>query len=361
MPLFSSGHQRAQLLIGALGIGLAFALWPYVTGLIGAAVLYVIFSPVHTWLARRLPVTGAALMVVSLAVLVIILPGLSVAGLVVNEAQQVAGALVGSPILSRLGDLKIGEFDVGPQLVSLGQAMVGWLGQSAGRLIGTAARAAINITIAMFGLYFMLLRRDRAWQAVSPYIPFSPANTAKLRQRFTDVTNSTLIGTGLTAVVQGALVGASFAVVGLPSAFFWGVVTAVFAILPLVGSGLVWGPGAIALFLTGRYLAAVGIAVWGLVIVASADNFIRPWVYNRWAKIHPLVTLVGALAGIRFFGILGLLIGPLALSYFFELIAMYREEYIADDQDRLVEEAARAVDVVGHLPGAGAGAPEPER
>jgi predicted PurR-regulated permease PerM len=66
----------------------------------------------------------------------------------------------------------------------------------------------------------------------------------------------------------------------------------------------------------------------GLVLVGSVDNVIRPLVYRRWAQIHPLVTLVGALAGIRFFGLIGLLIGPLALSYFFEFIAMYREEHL---------------------------------
>ncbi|MDH3366980.1 MAG: AI-2E family transporter, partial [Gemmatimonadota bacterium] len=66
-------------------------------------------------------------------------------------------------------------------------------------------------------------------------------------------------------------------------------------------------------------------------VVASIDNVLRPLVYNKWAKIHPLVTLVGALAGIRFFGMLGLLIGPLALSYFFELIQMYREEYLEQE------------------------------
>jgi len=206
----------------------------------------------------------------------------------------------------------------------------------------TATKLALNLTIAMFGLYFLLVAGDRTWAAVSPYIPFNAANTEKLRIRFRDVTNSTLIGTGLVAVVQGGLVGAAFAVAGLPNAGFWGVVTGVFAILPVVGSGLVWGPGAVALVLGGRLAAGIGIAVWGLIVVASADNVIRPIVYNRWARIHPLVTLVGALAGIRFFGLLGLLIGPLALSYFFELIGMYREEYI-DRED----EAERVEGLVG--------------
>jgi len=174
----------------------------------------------------------------------------------------------------------------------------------------------------------LLLRPGETWTAVQPYIPFSPDNTEKLRTRFRDVTTSTIIGTGLTAVIQGALLGLAFWVVGFPDAVFWGVVTLVFAILPVVGSGMVWGPAAIILLIDDRYLAAAGMAAWGVLVVGNVDFVIRPMVFRRWAHIHPLITLVGALAGLPYFGLLGLLIGPLALSYFFELLKMYREEYI---------------------------------
>lgn len=332
MALFESHHVRAQLLILVLGIGLVIALWPYATGLIGAPVLFVICDPLYRWLARRrFGRRVAAILTVAIVFVLILGPGLSVAGLVVNEAHQMAGSLIKSPVFGQLKEFRIGQLELGPRLMALGEKAIAWLGSSAFDLVGTATRLALNITIALFGLYYLLIREGGTWPAVAPYIPFSPENTEKLRQRFRDVTFSTLIGTGVTALAQGLLVGVAFAFAGLPNAFFWGVVTAVFAILPVVGSGLIWGPGALALFLDGRYIAAVGIASWGLVVVASVDNVIRPIVYNKWAKIHPLITLVGALAGIKFFGILGLLIGPLALSYFFELIAMYRAEYLPEE------------------------------
>ncbi|MDH3290686.1 MAG: AI-2E family transporter [Gemmatimonadota bacterium] len=331
MVLLASRHQRAQVIIGLLGIGLIVTLWPYVTGLLAAPVLYVVFDPLYRLLRRAARPSVAAALVTAVATLVILVPGASVTGLVVNEAQQLAGGLVHSPIVGRLADLRIGDFELGPRLVSLGENAVNWIGSSALGLVGTATKLALNLTIAMFGLYFLLVSEGGTWAALSPYIPFNTRNTERLRKRFRDVTNSTLVGTGLIAVVQGVLVGGAFSLAGLPNAAFWGVVTAVFAILPVVGSGLIWGPGAIALFLGGRHAAAVGIALWGLVVVASIDNVLRPLVYNKWAKIHPLVTLVGALAGIRFFGMLGLLIGPLALSYFFELIQMYREEYLEQE------------------------------
>lgn len=335
MAFLTTRHQRAQVLIGLLGIGLVVSLWPYVTGLLGGPVLYVIFDPLYRWIRRRTglrpSITGG--LVVALSAFLIVVPGVSVAGLVVNQAQQMAGGLINSPLVGQLSNLRIGDFEVGPRLVNLGENAVRWIGSSAFDLLGTATRLALNLTIAMFGLYFLLIQEGATWHAVSPYIPFNAANTEQLRERFQAVTNSTLIGTGLIAITQGVLVGAAFAMAGLPNSFFWGVVTAVFAILPVVGSGLVWGPGAVALALGQNYLAAAAIAVWGLLVVASVDNVIRPIVYNKWAKIHPVITLVGALAGIRYFGILGLLIGPLALSYFFELIAMYRAEYI-EQEDR---------------------------
>ena len=329
MPFLDSNHQRAAFLLLLLGVALIIALTPYATGLIGIPVLYAVFAPLHDWLGHRMREKLAAIVVVALALFLIVVPGVSFAGLIVNQAQDIAGNVVRSPILQQLAQLRPGGMDLGPRLADLGAKLVSWLGSSAFGLIGTATRLALNLTISLFGLFYLLLRPQDTWTAVQPYIPFSAKNTEKLRQRFRDVTTSTLVGTGLTAAIQGTLVGLGFWVVGLSNAVFWGVVTMVLAILPVVGSGLVWGPGAIALLLDHRPGAAALLALWGVAVVGNVDYVIRPMVFRRWANIHPLVTLVGALAGVPYFGILGLLIGPLALSYFFELIKMYREEYLA--------------------------------
>ena len=327
MPLIDTNHQRAALLVLLLGIGLVIALAPYATGLIGIPVLYAVFAPVHVWLSLRVRPKIAATLVVVLALFLIVVPGVSFAGLVVNQAQQITGSVVRNPILGRIAQLELGGIDIGPRIAELGAKIVGWLGSSAFGLIGTATRLALNLTISLFGLFYLLLQPGETWEAVRPYIPFSARNTEKLRQRFRDVTTSTIIGTGLTAAAQGAILGLAFWIVGLPNALFWGVVTMVFGILPIVGSGLVWVPAAIALLVASRPGPAALIALVG-AFVGNVDYILRPMVFRRWANIHPLVTLVGALAGVPFFGILGLLIGPLALSYFFELVKMYREEYL---------------------------------
>lgn len=328
MPLFDTRRQRAALLILLLGAGLAIALAPYATGLLGAPVIVALFAPLNRWLRRRVGPAGSAGIVIVTTLLVIVIPGALITALIVAEAPAIARSVAQSPLLDRIGDLRLGPYAIGPELRNLGDQIVSWVASGALGFIGTATRTVLNITIALFGAYFLLVRADDAWAAARPFIPFSDENVHGLRQRFADVTNSTVIGVIMVAAIQGALLGIMFALLGLPNVVFWSVVTAVLSVLPIVGSGLIWVPACARLLVDGRITAAVVLAVWGLLVVGGADNVIRPIVYRRWANIHPFVTLIGAFAGIRWFGILGILIGPLALSYFFALLDMYSQDYM---------------------------------
>ncbi len=327
MPLFATNQQRASLVILLLGLGLLMALAPYLSGLLGGLVLYVVFAPLHGWVARRLRPAPAAGLLVLLAIIMVVVPTVVFTGMVLDQAHEVASGVIRGPLLDRLATLEVGGMPIGPRLAGLGEALVAKLGSGALGLLGTATRIGLNLTIAMFLLFYLLLGAGKTWHTVKPYIPFSPANADLLRDRFRDVTISTVVGTGLVAVVQGGIVAVAFWLTGLSNAFFWGVVTVVFAVLPVVGSGLVWGPGALTLFLGDHIGAAIAMVLVGVLIVGNVDVVIRPAVFRRFAQIHPLVTLVGAIGGVSYFGLLGILIGPLALSYFFELIRMYREEY----------------------------------
>ena len=330
MPFIDTKHQRAAFLVVALGAALLWSLTPYATGIIGIPVLAVLFAPIHNWMIRRgLPEGPTALAVTLFGAVAVILPIIGFAGLVINEAQQVASSVLGSPVLERLSTIQVRGIPIGPRLAEIGGSIVSWLAGNAVGVVGTATRLALNLTIAFFGLYYVLkVPGEDPWLNARPYIPFSEENTDKLGRRFKAVTVSTVIGTGVVAALQGTLLGVAFLIVGLPNALFWSVVTTALAILPVVGSGLVWGPAAIILAIQGRPVAAVLLAIWGVAVVGSVDNFIRPIIYRRYAEVHPLITLIGAIAGVSHFGLLGLLIGPLALSYLFELIRMYREEYL---------------------------------
>lgn len=331
MPFLDTERQRAAWLIFALGAALLYALWPFSTGLVGAPVLYVVMAPIHRWLSRHMPMRLAAGIVIVLGIVLVLGPGVSVVGIVASEAQDMATGVIRSPLLARISRITIGPYQVGAQLEQIGSQIVSFIGASALGLIGTATRVGIQLTITFFGLYYLLVAPEATWRSVRPFIPFSAASAEILRRRFGDVTVSTLVGTGLTALIQGLAVGTAFRVLGLSNPLFWGVVTVIFAILPVVGSGLVWGPGAAALAMDGRWGAAIGLVIWGIVVVGNVDNVIRPIVFRRWAQVHPFVTVIGAFMGLRYFGLLGLLIGPLAISYFFELIRMYRVEYLEDE------------------------------
>jgi len=181
MPFLDTNHQRAAFLLLLLGVALIIALTPYATGLIGIPVLYAVFAPLHDWLGRRMREKLAAIVVVALALFLIVVPGVSFAGLIVNQAQDIAGNVVRSPILQQLAQLKPGGMDLGPRLADLGAKLVSWLGSSAFGLIGTATRLELNLKISMFGLYFLLLTPGDTWKSVRPYIPFSLYNTEVLR------------------------------------------------------------------------------------------------------------------------------------------------------------------------------------
>ena len=324
----NSRQGRAALTIALLGVALIIALMPFISGLLSAPVLYVVFAPIYDRLSGKLGPAFAAGVTVLVALLLITVPGGWLLALIVGQAQGALTALMHGPFLERLQTLQVAGHPIGPQLVQYGQSMLGDVGRGAFAAVGTVTLIGFNLAIALFVLYFMLVTGEGSWLAVRPYIPFSAASAELLRARFRAVTISTVVGTGLTATIQGLLVSLAFMATGLPNAAFWGVVTVVFAILPVVGSGLVWIPGGIALILEGSLLQGLGLLAFGALIVGNIDNIIRPIVFRRWAQTHPLITILGAFAGVRYLGLIGILIGPLALSYFFELVRMYNEEYV---------------------------------
>jgi len=329
MITMSPRQGRAAILILLLGLGIVLALAPFASGLLAAPVLYVICEPLYHFFGKRAKPPSAAGLTIVIAILLIVLPGSWLLTLIVGQANDVISRFAQPSSLTKLESLTIAGYAVGPELVKAGQAVIGGIGRFAFTAIGTVTLMGFNLAIAFFVLYFMLVTEGRAWLAIRPYIPFSTASAELLRERFRAVTISTVIGTGVTASIQGLLLGLAFFVTGLPNGLFWGVVTVVFAILPVVGSGLVWIPAAAALYWQGAHWAALGMVLFGALIIGNIDNVIRPIVFRRWAQTHPLIVVLGAFAGVRYLGLLGLLIGPLALSYFFELVRMYNEEYVS--------------------------------
>lgn len=329
MAIFDTKHQRAAWLVAILGVILVIAITPYASGLLAVPVLYVAVAPLCTRLTRLVNRRALASGITVVIVLVgLVLPLVWMVTLLVGQAQGAASEILKSSLLEKIGTVHVGTYEVGSQLKQAGSDAVSFLASGAFSLVGAAARGTINVLLAMFGLYYLLLDPPGAWRALRPFLPFSDENVTTLGERFTAVTQATIIGTGVAAVVQGASMYLAFTVFGLSNPLFWGAVVAIFSLLPVVGSGMIWAPAALVLYSRGQPGAAVGMLAWGQGVATLVDYLIRPYVSNRYAALHPLITLLGAIAGVSYLGIVGLLIGPLALSYFFELLTMYQKEYL---------------------------------
>ena len=327
MNAFDSRRDRAQLLLTVLGIAIAFAILPLAAGLLGALVLHVAAAPLHRRLATYLPVQAAAMVVVVATALLIFLPAAWLLAVAIDATPDALRQLRDNPALARISAIRIGELDVGTRVVDASGAIISWISGQVFNVLGGAVRATLNGAVALFGLYFLLAAPPTSWSRVAVYLPFSREGGDLLAQRFRQVTEATLLGTALTSVLQGAVVALGFAVTGLSDPWFWGVVTAVVSVLPVFGSALVWVPGTIALAAQGRYGAALVLAGIGAAVASNIDNIMRLIVNRRVSNLHPMTTLVGAFAGVGVLGLPGILLGPLAISYFFELTALYRREF----------------------------------
>lgn len=327
MTFLQSPRDRAGFLILVLGAAIILAVTPFFSGLLGAAVLYVISIKPYRRLAGMMHPGFSAAITLAGVLIIIALPLAWLIAVVIGEAPNSLQSLQSSAVLSRLAELRIGSFDVGAELAKASGTIVGWLSARTFSFVGSATAAILNLVIAFFGLYYMLRSEGQMWGAIRGYIPFSPTTADALRDRFVRVTEATLLGTAVIAVVQGTLVGVGFLFVELPNPLFWGTVTAFASILPILGTSLVWLPAVFVLLAEDRYGAAVVMLVIGAGIASNIDNLIRPLIYRRVSHIHPMITLVGAFAGVKYFGLLGLLLGPLAIAYLFELLRFYREEY----------------------------------
>jgi predicted PurR-regulated permease PerM len=150
-------------------------------------------------------------------------------------------------------------------------------------------------------------------------LPLQPGRREQLLDRLARVTRAVVYGAGLTALGQGAMVGAAFAVAGLPGSVVFGVLASVVALLPFGGAALVWAPGAAWLLYTGQVGWAIFMLAWG-VFVSTADNFVRPILISRQTPVPTLLVFLGVIGGISAFGFIGFIFGPVILVMATELL-----------------------------------------
>uniref|UniRef100_A0A831UD34 AI-2E family transporter n=1 Tax=Geobacter metallireducens TaxID=28232 RepID=A0A831UD34_GEOME len=188
----------------------------------------------------------------------------------------------------------------------------------------------IKLIVMVIALFFIYRDGERIQRHVLAIIPLTEANKDILTETVRRVLRAVMYGVFLTCIVQGALGGIGFWVAGLPSPILFGAIMAVCALIPVVGTGLIWAPAAIYLLANGEVAKGIGLIIWGFVAVSSIDNVIRPFFISGKAKLPVLVIAIGGLGGLAAFGLLGAVVGPIVLALFLALFEMYRGEVAAE-------------------------------
>jgi predicted PurR-regulated permease PerM len=153
-----------------------------------------------------------------------------------------------------------------------------------------------------------------------------PDRKVRLVEYLSQVTRAIVYGSLLTSLVQGALIAIAFAVCGLPSPIVFGVIAAILSLLPVGGTAFVWIPGALALIAEGRWGFAIALAIWGALVVGSADNVLRPYFISGRAEISTLPVFFGVLGGIGAFGPIGMFVGPVVLALALAILRFLRDD-----------------------------------
>jgi predicted PurR-regulated permease PerM len=347
----SSGALRfrqAFLLLLVAGISLLFVLVirRFLLAVLLAAVFAGIAYPFYRWMLRR--VRGrralASVATVLLLLLGVALPLAGFLTLVASEAVQVSQGAgewfqEQSGRLDDLRSLVVRIPFVGrllPESGSLAEQFRDVAARTGGALMGSVAAATrgtlsffLQLFILLYAMFFFLLDGPDILRTILYYIPLDPEEEEALLERFVSVTRATLKGSLLIGAIQGGAAGLAFWAAGVPGPAFWGTVMVVLSVIPAIGAAFVWVPAVVYLFLVGKVAAGVGLLVWCALVVSTIDNFLRPRLVGRDARMSDLLILLSTLGGIFVFGAVGFIVGPIVAALFVSIWHIYGETFSA--------------------------------
>ena len=197
-----------------------------------------------------------------------------------------------------------------------------------------------ELLLGLFIMFFVMFYGFREGQGFITYLkellPLEAGLKDSLFHQMRTVTQAVLYGQVLTAVIQGALGGLGLLVCGVPNALFWGAIMMITAFLPLLGTPLIWVPAGVGLIMDGSMTRGILLLIYGATIVMNIDNFLRPRLVSGRSNVHPVLILIGVLGGLRVFGFIGMLVGPLVLAILVALIKFYEQNYMRRKQPQSV-------------------------
>lgn len=325
--LAATAHLAPVLAWGGIAV-LAYSVYrilePFLIPIGWATVLAVMCYPLHARLVTRWGAGRAAGLTVTGAALVILVPGVALTAAFAREMLDLAAHLqtsLSTPAASHW-QVSWGRLAASVPFVQaddLASAVADALRSAAGALVSQAGAVVQNIAVffadlvlALFTAFFLLRDADAIMRTVRRLIPMAPAAREDALSRTRDLIDAGVRSAVIVAGLQGLLGGAAFAVLGISAPVFWGVVMALCCLLPF-GAWVIWLPAAVVLVTDGAVTRGAALAIFGVAVVSTADNIVRPYLLSGRVHMNGLVILLSLLGGLHVFGLLGIVLGPIVI------------------------------------------------
>jgi predicted PurR-regulated permease PerM len=199
-------------------------------------------------------------------------------------------------------------------------------------VLSSAVSIIITLLVMYFLLYFMFVQMREFEAGLLRYAPFREQHALKFAVALRNATYSNVLGQGIISIVQGILLANGFWLADIPDPVFWGVIGAFISFLPVVGAPTLCIPAAAIIIINGHTWKGVALLAYGILFIGNVDNVLRMIINKRIANTHPIISIIGVFIGIPLFGILGLVFGPVLLSYFLLLVEIYETNRLAADR-----------------------------
>ena len=338
---YVSGPRPTQITAALAWAGLALLVYavyvilrPFLIPLGWACVLAVFVHPAHARLARRIGKSRAAGLTTVVTAIVLIVPGvmltIAFAREMIDMATRLQDAITGTEFVgieqawnalaARVPALA--EVDLASVTADGLNRAATFLISEAGGTLTNLAGFFVDLLLSLFATFFILRDADSIMRAVRHLLPMEPARRERMIQRTGNLVVAGITSSAVVAGVQGLLGGIAWALVGLPSPLFWGVVMGFMCLLPF-GAWIVYMPAAVVLMTTGSVGRGLILAALGLGVVSLADNVVRPVLLSERVRMNGLVIFVGLLGGLSAFGLLGIVLGPVVVATALGLLDSY--------------------------------------
>lgn len=352
-------EQREWRLAGLIAFGLLallvlaatfLILWPFLSAIVVGAILVSLTYPMYRRLLARLhgrPQLAATLMLVGITFL-LVLPAVLIVILLIGQAKLLIDKLQSGEAQAMLASLdlagrlsfltrRIPSFDpatLSPErmILPLLRQVPTWIGRHGQALLGGLAGLVIGVFLVLLSAYFFFIEGEGVLRELAALSPLPRRYSRQFAARFEAVIDATFRGQMMTSLAQATAVTVGLMIAQVPGALLWGAVAAVLSLLPMVGAAVVWVPAAIYLAIAASlghrsYGWAIFLALWGLLVVSTIDNVVRPWAMKGRAQLPAIPLLFAVLGGLQAFGFVGLVIGPLVFSLLKSILDIYKESF----------------------------------